>query len=222
MTTVAILQPTYWARAHVWNRVFHSDIFIWLDSVKFARSSTKWEDRTIVETPNGQQLVLRLPKQGSRDVPWSEARLSDGWLKHRTSILHCYARSAHWDVVKPMLDPVYQPDATTIEAVCWRSFCAISSLLQPSCKVIRSSDLDVSGAKGELMLNLVSAVGGSSYLTGQPGAAYLDQPAFAARGIAIETQSWAAPSTKHGLKNPSIIHLVAENGIDDTKDLLAG
>jgi hypothetical protein len=38
---VAILQPTYWARAHVWNRVLRADVFVWLDSVKFSRSAAK-------------------------------------------------------------------------------------------------------------------------------------------------------------------------------------
>ncbi len=63
---VSILQPTYWARAHVWNRIFSSDVFIWLDSVKFSRSATKWEDRTVVEGSDGRPIVLRLPLRGSR------------------------------------------------------------------------------------------------------------------------------------------------------------
>ena len=48
------MQPTYWARTHVWNRIFTSDVYIWLDSVKFSRSATKWEDRTVVEASDGR------------------------------------------------------------------------------------------------------------------------------------------------------------------------
>jgi hypothetical protein len=221
VTRVAILQPTYWARTHVWNRLFHSDVFVWLDAVKFARSSTKWEDRTIVESPDGHPITLRLPLRGSRDVLWSEAKLNEGWTKHRKTIQRCYARRPHWSVLEPLLDPVYQPEAETIETVCWRTFQAVASLLQPSCKVLRSSELEVSGTKGELIFKLVSAVGGTSYLTGQPGAAYLDEALFAARGIAIEKQLWPAPSTKYGLQNPSILHLMAENGINGSRQVLA-
>ena len=44
MTRVAILQPTYWARTHVWNRVLSVDTFVWLDTVKFSRDALKWDD----------------------------------------------------------------------------------------------------------------------------------------------------------------------------------
>ncbi len=66
---VAILQPTYWARTHVWNRVFTADTYVWLDSVKFSRSATKWEDRTVVELSDGRPVVLRLAAAGNATCP---------------------------------------------------------------------------------------------------------------------------------------------------------
>lgn len=218
---VTILQPTYWARTHVWNRILTSDVFVWLDSVKFSRSSTKWEDRTIVESSDGRPIVLRLPLKGSRSSLWSAAGLNDGWSDHRTTISQCYSRRPFWPVVEALLDPVYAPSAETIDEVCWRTFTVVSSVLTPTCRVIRSSELDVSSAKGQLVLDLVLAVGGTSYLSGGPGATYLPQQEFDQAGVAIEVQNWEAPTTRGGLRNPSVLHLLANSDLDETRHRLS-
>ncbi|MFE7077099.1 WbqC family protein [Streptomyces sp. NPDC057620] len=216
-----MLQPTYWARTHVWNRIMAADVFIWLDSVKFARSSTKWEDRTVVETPDGRPVVLRLPASGPREVSWREVGLHSGWAKHRRTLQSCYGRRPHWRTVSPFVDEVYTDRADTIEAVCWRTLQATFRLLRMSRPVVRASELPVPGAKSELVLQLVKAVGGTTYLTGRPGASYLDLERFTAAGVAVEVQNWNAPVTRHGLVNPSIIHVLAEHGPVGTGGLLA-
>jgi hypothetical protein len=218
---VSILQPTYWARTHVWNRIFSSDVFIWLDSVKFSRSATKWEDRTIVETTDGRQIVLRLPLRGSRLAIWSEVGLNDDWRKHLVTIRQCYSRRPHWRTISSVVESVYSDDASTIDAVCWRTLQAAKGILRPECRVVRSSSLPTDSVKGDLVLELVQAVGGTSYLTGAPGLAYLPVERFAQRGIEIVVQAWPAPSTPHGLVNPSIIDLLANSGPEAARVVLS-
>jgi len=218
---VTILQPTYWARTHVWNRIFSSDIFIWLDSVKFSRSATKWEDRTIVEATDGRQIVLRLPLRGSRLALWSEVGLNDDWRKHLVTITQCYSKRPHWRAISSMIESVYSEDANTIDAVCWRTLQAARGILRPECYFIRSSSLPVDSVKGDLVLELVQAVGGTSYLTGAPGLAYLPVDRFAERGIEVVVQAWQAPTTQHGLVNPSIIDLLANVGPELAREVLS-
>lgn len=206
------MQPTYWARAHVWNRVFSCDVFIWLDHVKFSRSSTKWEDRTLVEGRDGREVVLRLPLQGSRTVPWMDARIHEGWTRQARTIEGCYRRAPHWPMIAQLSHEVYDEAARTIDQVCWRTFDAVRQVLHPKALVLRSSDLDIHSRKGDLVLDLVTAVGGSSYLCGAPGAEYLSAEAFAERGVNIEVQRWTAPVTAGGHSNPSILHLIAHHG----------
>jgi hypothetical protein len=214
------MQPTYWARAHVWNRAFASDIFVWLDTVKFSRSATKWEDRTIVESTDGRPVVLRLPLRGARSVAWADARLNDNWQRHERTIRHCYSNRRHWQVVAPVVTCVYAQAAATIDEVCWRTMAAVAGMIAAPCRFVRASELDVTSAKGQLVLDLVTAVQGTSYLTGGPGASYLDANAFQRAGVAIEVQDWEAPRTRHGLKNPSILHLLADLGVDATRETL--
>ncbi len=207
---VSILQPTYWARAHVWNRILTSDVFIWLDSVKFSRSSTKWEDRTVIESPDGRPIVLRLPLRGSRTVLWSEAKLSEGWQKHLTTITQCYSKRPRWPEISDLIESVYREDAETIDEVCHRTFAAVASVLEPPCRFVRSSSLDVAASKGQLVLELVQAVGGTSYVCGGPGVTYLPLEKFSAAGVDVLVQNWNAPRARKGLANPSVIDLLAD------------
>lgn len=215
---VAIMQPTYWARAHVWNRVFSSDVFIWLDHVKFSRSSRKWEDRTLVEGRDGRSVVLRLPLQGSRNASWRDALVHEGWNRQARTIEGCYRRAPHWPVIARLSHDVYDDEARTIDEVCWRTFEAVRQILHPKVSVLRSSDLEIHSQKGDLVLDLVTAVGGSSYLCGAPGADYLSAEAFAERGVQIEVQRWTAPITAGGHSNPSILHLIAHDGPVGARD----
>jgi hypothetical protein len=121
-----------------------------------------------------------------------------------------------------MIESVYDNDANTIDAVCWRTLQAAKDILRPACTVVRSSSLPTDSVKGDLVLELVRAVGGTSYLTGAPGLAYLPVDRFAEYGIEIAVQAWPAPSTRHGLVNPSIIDLLANSGPEVARVVLSG
>ena len=218
---VAILQPTYWARTHVWNRILTSDVYIWLDSVKFSRSATKWEDRTVVELSDGRPVVLRLPLRGSRLALWSEAGVQPDWRKHLMTIRQCYSRRPHWNAVGQAVEAVYEQEADTIAEVCWRTFQTVLRLLDPAVQVVRSSDLDVYSAKGDLVLDLVKQVGGTSYISGAPGLSYLPLERFRREGVDVLVQAWKAPVTRWGLADPSVLDLLANTGISSARQTLS-
>jgi WbqC-like protein family len=215
------MQPTYWARTHVWNRLYASDVYIWLDSVKFSRSATKWEDRTIVEASDGRPVVLRLPLKGSRLALWSEAGVQPTWRRHMVSIRHCYSKRPHWNAIAEPVEAVYRDDAETINEACWRTFQACLHLLAPETRVVRSSYLDVRSAKGQLVLDLVKEVGGTSYISGGPGLSYLPLERFRQEGVDVVVQAWKAPVARHGLADPSILDLLANAGVTAAREILS-
>jgi len=215
------MQPTYWARAHVWNRILASDVYIWLDSVKFSRSATKWEDRTIVETSDGRPVVLRLPLRGSRLALWSEAGVQPTWRRHMVTIRHCYVKRPYWSMVAPAIEAVYEHESETIAEVCWRTFQVCQRLLAPDVHVVRSSDLDVHSTKGDLVLDLVKEVGGTEYISGGPGLSYLPLERFRQEGVDVIVQDWKAPVTRRGLADPSVLDLLANTGISVTREVLS-
>jgi WbqC-like protein family len=215
------MQPTYWARTHVWNRIFSSDVYIWLDSVKFSRSATKWEDRTVVEAVDGRPVILRLPLKGSRLALWSEAGVQPTWRRHLLTIRHCYAKRTYWNTIEGLVEAVYERDADTINEACWRTFQTCLQILAPEIRVVRSSDLGVHSAKGQLVLDLVKNVGGTSYISGGPGLSYLPLEHFRQKGVDVVAQAWKAPIARRGLENPSILDLLANEGTCAAREILS-
>src|SRR3546814_5151800 len=76
MTTFAIMQPTYLPWIGYFGMIDRADIFVFLDSVQFARRS--WQQRNRIKTANGP-LMLTVPvhKKGARDQTIAEVRIDE-------------------------------------------------------------------------------------------------------------------------------------------------
>src|SRR3546814_6184157 len=76
MTTIAIMQPTYLPWIGYFGMIDRADIFVFLDSVQFARRS--WQQRNRIKTANGP-LMLTVPvhKKGARDQTIAEVRIDE-------------------------------------------------------------------------------------------------------------------------------------------------
>jgi len=60
-------------------------------------------------------------------------------------------------------------------------------------RIVRSSDLGVTGSKGELILALCRKLGATTYLSGVSGRDYLDCPQFEQKGIRVVFQEFHHP-----------------------------
>jgi hypothetical protein len=79
----------------------------------------------------------------------------------------------------------------------------------------------VRSAKGQLVLDLVKSVGGTSYITGEPGLSYLPLERFQQEGVDVVVQAWKAPVTRWGLADPSVLDLLATTGAGATRQVLS-
>jgi hypothetical protein len=118
------------------------------------------------------------------------------------------------------VEAVYEREAETIAEVCWRTLQACMDPLAPGTRVVRSSALDVHSAKGDLVLDLVKAVGGTSYITGRPGLSYLPLDRFRREGVRVAVQEWKAPVTRRGLADPSVLDLLVNAGLPAAREIL--
>ena len=107
MTVAAIMQPTYLPWAGYLAMIEKVDIFVFLDSVQFARRS--WQQRNRIKSANGE-LMLTVPvhRKGLRDQKIQNVRIEReaGFCKqtHRgdryelprqRGLRRCVARAVH-------------------------------------------------------------------------------------------------------------------------------
>lgn len=196
MTKVAIMQPTYLPWSGYFGLMHAVDVFIFLDSVQFAKRS--WQQRNQIKTANGPQwLSVPVSTKGKRDQLIAEVELdkSSGFAAaHRKSIEMSYSKTscfkAYADTLLPLLDnPSPLLADLTIDLTL-----QLKSMFGITTKILRSSELASVGAKADLLASLCQQVGATSYISPPGSREYLDESdAFEKIGVPVQYFAFKHP-----------------------------
>lgn len=190
---VAIIQSCYIPWRGYFAIIARCDAFIFLDSVQFTRRD--WRSRNRIKTPNGP-LWLSVPvrQKGQYHAPIDAIELAEpNWADgHLRSIATNYRRAAHFASVFPALEAAYAgAGAQTLLSVANQNLtAAMCRLLGIPTPLLRDIDL-LDRARLEALdptarlVALAEAAEAHEYLSGPAARSYLDEAAFAARGIAV-------------------------------------
>ena len=187
---VAIHQPHYLPWLGYLHRMAQADLFIVLDHVQFERGN--YQNRTQVRV-NGAAHWLTVPvlqrSQKERIVEKTIDAAQDWAATHFETLRRAYG-GAPTAPLKSIYETPWERlvdlNAALLEFL--REAFAIRTPL------VNSSELNVDGAKSELVLNLCQAVGADALLVGLGGSrAYLDRAAFAQAGVELKFQEFNHP-----------------------------
>ena len=188
MVTAVIMQPTHLPWVGYFDLMEQCDVFVFLDSVQFARRS--WQQRNRIKTSQGE-LLLTVPvvSKGLR-----EQRICDTHIdravefekKHAASIRAAYAKAPYYEKIsagyKLITEKKHQMLADlNIELIEW-----LANILGIERKTVRSSSLAVSGKRSELLLEICRSVGADRYLSPLGSKEYLEDDALMTQDRAIE------------------------------------
>jgi len=196
---IAIAQPTYLPWLGYFDLIDEVDCFVLLDSVQFEKQS--WQQRNRIKTPSGLQWLSvpvffrgRLGQQ-ILDV---EIRDINFWHKHLRAIELSYRRAPYFDVYFAQLADIFQTCSSgtaklvdlNLRLIQW--FYRTLGLLT---KMVRSSEIGVSGKRCDLLLNVCQHLQADSYLSQVGSAAYLlpELERFSAAGIEVMFQHYEHP-----------------------------
>lgn len=213
---VSIHQPETYPQLGYFNKIFESDVFVFLDSVAFRKNY--FQNRNRVCSKNGD-VWLTLPVSG--DALISEKAYDRKALqKHEKTILNTYGKGEVQDIVISVLRECDENAAGNLAEFNIEFISGISSLLGIDTKFVRSSALAPKSAKSELVLELCQAVEARTYLSGVSGRDYLNLHEFNSAGIEILFQKFNYPSYRQygGVFNKyaSVIDALCMNGIEQT------
>ena len=187
MTVVAIHQPQYLPWIPYFNKVNSCDIFVYLDSVQFQKNGL--QNRNKIKTAQGASW-LTVPVHSHLKETIATTKICDrSWSKkHLKTLQQSYARARFADLLsqefQPLIDRQYEYLADLNIAVTEWLF----KFFDINCTRVRASQLDVTGSKDDLVLNICQAVGATTYLSGQGAKSYQDEAKFTAIGIELMYQ----------------------------------
>lgn len=223
---VAIHQPQYLPWLQYFAKAAACDILVHLDNVQFQRRG--FQNRNMVKTPHGARW-LTVPVNADRDTRIADVGIADQqWVdKHVTTLAHAYGKAPHFGWLRDELVPLLKTGFTKLVDLNIATTAWTAQRLGLTCRHVRASELEVSGAKDDLIISVCQAVGAAVYFSGTGAQAYQDPQKFADAGIELRYQTFEHPeySQVHAeqgfIKNLAAIDLLANMG-PASKDILAG
>ncbi|MBM5570881.1 MULTISPECIES: WbqC family protein [Deefgea] len=215
----AIMQPSYLPWAGYFNLMTQVEFFVFLDDVQFCRSS--WHQRNrILRHDQIEFITLPVKKSGARkkitevEVDFIDVRYFD-FLKEKMHSAYS-GRPFYTDVVELIELAVPKESSVLSEFnIFLLNYCVSKVGLE--CKLIKSSDLKVSGIRSDRLENICIQLGCNRYLTPVGSLPYLHQDHFGQRsGIALDVQDFIPSIYDQGCANfvshLSVLDVVANIG----------
>lgn len=192
---VTIHQPDFLPWLGFFHRLAQSDRYIVLDDVQFIRRG--WQNRDRIKTAHGPRwLTVPVRSKGRYTQTLAEVACdeTDDWRsRHLAVIRESYAGQPGFARVFPELERVYAMRQNRIVDCNLALLRLFAGLLGLSTPMILASTYDVRTTKTARLVELTRLAGGTTYLTGSGSRDYLDEAAFAAAGLDVRWQSFAAP-----------------------------
>lgn len=197
MKRVAIMQPTYLPWSGYFGLMHSVDLFIFLDSVQFARRS--WQQRNQIKTSNGAQwLTVPVNSKGKRDQRIDEVEIDPTGqfaAAHTRAIELNYRKGAAYSVVAPeILSELNRPYLKLADLTVGLAL-KIQAMLGIETPVLRSSAMSGEGTKADLLASLCREVGATEYVSPPGSQEYLDESeAFRRSGIPVRYFKFQHPA----------------------------
>lgn len=230
MTIVAIHQPNFFPWLGYFDKIARSDIFCVMDNVQMPKTGGTWTNRVMLSIGGkAQWATVPIDRTGAgvqliRDVrivdasPWRDKLLN--------TIRANYGKSAHFKDVFPLLHDLISAPEPMLAAMNERAIRAICAAIHLPCDhLVSGSKLNSEGHATDLLVNIVTAAGGDTYMCGGGSSGYQDDHLFAQAGISLLYQRFEHPVYEQRAGEPflpglSIIDALMHLGYTATGALL--
>ena len=199
-TVAVITQPTYLPWLGYFELVARADTFVFLDSVQFSPRS--WQCRNRLRTHEGSVFWLTVPTvSAARSTPIHAVRVvrspDAAWQKrHLRSIRTHLGGAPHFASVYPTLERWLSQEYELLADVNIAGILLVSELLGLTPTFVRSTELQTTGRRSELLLEVCRTVGATEYYSAAGARVYLDADLtlFEDAGISVAYQQFEHPT----------------------------
>lgn len=192
MTRVAVLQSNYLPWKGYFDIINQVDVFVFYDDVQYTKND--WRNRNRIQTPQGVQW-LTVPAGSCLDRRIDEVELADSrWQKkHWRTIEQNYRHAPYFDDYCEYFKQVYLGRT-------WLSLSELNQalILEIATKFLgvttqfrNSHEFQLSGRKGDRLLELLQRIPTGTYVSGPSARGYLEIADFRAAGVEVEFLSYA-------------------------------
>ena len=217
MTKVSIHQPEMFPYFGFFKKIVDSDIFVILDSVSFKKNN--FQNRNTFTLINGDKTWLTFPvlKMCSNKLIKDTRINTESWVKMKRTIEQNLKKSPHFDDLLELIEFIDENIDSNLSVFNTRVIKYVLRKVNCSTKVYLQSELEVSGVKSDLLLDICLYFNATHYLSGSGGKSYLNELIFMQNDITIEYMTRDSNLLPHfsldiPLEYPSIIDVIGNIG----------
>jgi hypothetical protein len=193
-----ILQPSYIPWRGFFHQIAKADVFVFCDDVQYDKRG--WRNRNRIKTPQGLQwLTVPVLSRGAQTQHIPIHQIPIYWEKqwnydHWQTLKFAYARAPYFRKYAPLLEEFYQKHYDLLADFTIDLTVALAGELGINrTRFIRSSSLMPTEGKNDRLLDIMTRIGATHYISGPSAQAYLDEKLFLDAGFTVEYMVYDYP-----------------------------
>jgi hypothetical protein len=209
MKKVAILQSNYIPWKGYFDIINSVDTFVIYDEVQYTKND--WRNRNIIKTPTGPTWLTIPVRQVSLEQKIFEAKTTlKNWnVKHWNSIKGAYSKAPYFKENETYFRDIYfSIETENLSEINLIFIRAINKLLGITTEIIDSRTLNLDGDKNKRLVQAVSKLSGTVYVSGPSAKNYLDETIFNKADIQVEWMDYSK-YTEYPQLHPPFVHGVS-------------
>jgi len=192
---LVIMQPTYLSWIGYYDLMDSADVFVIFDTVQFEKQA--WQQRNRIKTGEGQSKWLTVPVIQDLGQMMSAVKINnkEPWQrKHWGTIEQYYQRAPYWKQYRAGLEAVYSRKWENLLDLNIALIDYLKGQLGIKTKIVRASEMTVSGEKVSLLINMCHQYKANVYLSPARAADYIEKDnKFEAEGITLVYHQYEHP-----------------------------
>jgi len=224
-----IHQPDFLPYLGFFHRLLHADCFILLDHVQFVTNGSRsWTHRDKIKTAQGERWLTVGVKKVALGTPINEVILADtGWREQNLNLFkENYRNAPYFKEIFIRIEELYTTKASKLLEFNVASINLLLDWFDINIPIITSSDISPAGRKNGLLVDILSKIEATHYLSGIGAKSYFESKPFLDAGIKVEWQAFEHPIYPQQFNDftpyLSSVDLLFNCGITKSRQILRG
>lgn len=194
---ITIHQPEHLPWLGFFNKLAKAEVFVILDSVPYRKNY--FQNRNKILGSNGVQYIgIPTVNVGHIEGTIATTKIAlQGNAKWKSKYLNTiqmsYGKHPFFKEVFPVLEKAIQLDTDLLAEINIEILTSFADHLGFCPKYIKSSELEVAGAKSDLILDICKVLNADTYIAGPSGRDYLNMQSFSDAGIKVVFNDYKHP-----------------------------
>lgn len=193
-----ILQPSYIPWRGYFDQIHRADVFVFYDDVQYDKHG--WRNRNRIKThQGGQWLTIPVHSQGVvvENTPINEVEIAwqQSWSeRHLRALQQAYSKAPYYKTYAPWLEEVYARRPIRLADFTIPLTIELAQKLGiRHTRFLRSSELKASGQKTDRLIQILTQLEVTHYISGPSARSYIEEEKFQAAGITLEYMEYNYP-----------------------------